>query len=165
VLTFVSTPVGFVGDEEDAISEVTIELSNDFFSGSYLERMGTEDPLQATDQRSFASTLSTDKNQCHFCRLGRMLDRPSNPVPNVVCEFFISSGDDFDNVFVDQAPVPRRRLATPALPKVEAIVDDARPSGKKQDASVLTAVPVIEPPVAQSHVGFSDSTLTIRKLG
>src|SRR5262249_32481564 len=68
-------------------------------------------------------------------RLGRMLDRPSNPVPDVVCEFFISSGDDFDNVFVDQASVPRRRLATPALPKVEAIVDDARPSGKKQDAS------------------------------
>jgi hypothetical protein len=128
---FVATPIGFVSDEQDAILQVPVELPNDFFPRGDLECVGTEDPFQATNQGSFACALTADKQKGYLSLLGRILDRPCNPVFDVVGKLGIASGDDFVNVLFNQTPVSWHRLATPALPKVETFVDHRRSTWKE----------------------------------
>src|SRR5262245_58919408 len=94
-----------------------------------------------------------------------MLDGPSNPVSNVLGKFQIAARDNFDDRPVDQAPISRRRFTSPSLPEVETVINNWKPSRKKQNSSVLATITIVKPPLAKWHFEGGGSALAIWEFG
>src|SRR6516165_5481655 len=121
-----------------------------------MQRVLSEDFGERLAERPLAAAALADEDQRDLGCLARMLHRPGEPVHNVLVDTPVTGGERFADVLAQQTPVPLLWLDAPSSPEVEPPIDDECARGTEDDAGVLPASDVFEPPTADIDTALAD---------